>query len=88
MAQLEMFLTGDVSVGFGDLPHDGLKTVTLLDFMSKVRQYPNISCFGSFGVVVNKVLSASLAVSSSCETLHVICDSYIAESLKEGERVR
>ena len=34
-----------------------------------------------------KVLSDGLAVSSSCEALHIICDSYIAESLKERERV-
>ena len=64
------------------------ETVTLLDVMQMVRQYPNLSPFDHFGRVVNKVLWAGLAVSSSCKALHVICDNYIDESLKMGERVR
>ncbi|MES9880567.1 MAG: hypothetical protein ABW185_06755 [Sedimenticola sp.] len=86
MNVLEAYITDDV--GDGDMSHDDLKTVTLIDFMSKVRQYPNLSQFGNFGGVVKKVISAGLAVSRSSEALHIIFDSYIDESVKEGERIR
>ena len=33
-------------------------------------------------------MSAGLAVSSSCEALHIICDSYIDKSLKEERGAR
>ena len=39
-------------------------------------------------IMQHQFLSAMLAVSSSCEALHIICDSYIDKSLKDGERVR
>jgi len=48
--------------------------------MQMILQYPKLSCFEQFGVVVNKLLSAGLDVSSSCEASHVICDNYIDES--------
>ena len=51
----------------------------LANVMPMVRQYPNLSCFDNFDRVVKTFLSAGLAVSSSCEALHIICDSYIDE---------
>ena len=48
----------------------------------------------TISVALQKGMSVGLAVSSSCEALHInhnhnhICDSYIDKSLKEGERVR
>jgi len=62
MAHKEAYLTDDVGIGIGDLTHDRLKAIVLLDFMSVFRQYPNVD---NFLGVVNKVLSAGLAVFSS-----------------------
>ena len=47
---------------------------------------PQLIMLQQFRSSCKKVLSAGLAVSSSCEALHLIYDSYIDESLKEGER--
>ena len=58
MIQLQTYLTDDVGTRIAEFAHDGFKTITLLDFMSNVRQYPNLSHFTNFGGVVNKVLSA------------------------------
>ena len=33
------------------------------------------------------VLAPGLAVSTPCEAVHIICDSYIDKSLKEGEKI-
>ena len=69
MAQLVSYLLDDAGVDIADLSYDGLKTVTLLDFMQKTRQYLNLSSLGNFYGVVNKVMSARLAVHSSCDAL-------------------
>jgi len=58
MIQLHAYLADDVGTKIAELAHDGFKTITLLDFISIVRQYPNLSHFINFGGVVNKVLSA------------------------------
>ena len=72
----------------GNLPHDGLTTVTLLGVMLMVRHYPNLSYLGHFDQDVNKVVSTWMSVSLLCETLHRICNNYIDKSSEEGERVR
>ena len=67
---------------------DGLKTVTFLDFMSKIRQYTNLSHFNNFGAVVNSVVTAGIKLCPQSESLHILCDSNLDHSIKEGERLR
>ena len=65
---------------------DGLKTVTFLDFISKIRQYTNLSHFISFGAVVNSVVTAGIKLSPQSESLYiffVIATSIIPQ--KRGE---
>ena len=70
------------------LPESDLKTVVLLDFMSKVRQFPKLISSTNVGTVVKKVVNAGIKSAPSPEIVHVILDSYKDESVKEGERRR
>ena len=57
----------------------------ILDFMSKIRSFPNLSSFGTFAKAVTCVLSAGQSVCFRT-SLHVIFDRYLETSVKEGER--
>lgn len=59
----------------------------ILDFMSKVRSFPNLSSFGTFANAIRCALSAGQSLSSRT-SLHVIFDSYLESSVKGGERTR
>ena len=68
-------------------PVSNLKTDIILDFMSKVRQYRNLSSFTDFGQVIQRTLSATKNVCLA-DRLHIVFDSYCELSVKEGERIR
>ena len=59
----------------------------ILDFMSKIRSFTNLSSFGTFAKAITCVLSAGQSVCFRT-SLHIIFDSYLETSVKEGERIR
>ena len=66
-----------------------LATHVFLDFMSKVRQFPNLrSTFTNFGGVIQEVFNGAQRVCPSMAMLHIVFDSYKELSIKEGERIR
>ena len=67
-------------------PVSNLKTDIILDFMSKIRQYHNLSSFTDFGQVIQRTLSATKKVCPA-DRLHIVFDSYCELSVKEGERI-
>jgi hypothetical protein len=64
-----------------------MKTDVVLDFMSKIRQYPNLSTFQNFGQAITLVLASAKNI-CQCECAHFVFDSYCELSVKEGERAR
>ncbi len=64
-----------------------LVTHVLVDFMSKIRQFTNLQLFQNFGDAINCVLWSCSRMFPSVMT-HVIFDSYMELSTKEGERMR
>ena len=52
VAELEKYLVSSAMTETSNIYVDGLKTVTFLDFMLKIRQYTNLSHFNNFGAVV------------------------------------
>ena len=62
-------------------------SIIIVDFISKIRSFPNLCSFGTFGNAIKCVLSAGQSM--SCRTsFHVVFDSYIESSVKSGERTR
>ena len=61
-------------------------THVIVDFMSKVRQLP-LPQFADLGSVIDAVITSSACLCQS-EFVHLVLDSYIEMSLKEGERMR
>jgi hypothetical protein len=59
----------------------------IVDFMSKIRSYPNLSSFGTFSNAINAVLSAGQSICTRTG-LHVVFDSYMECSIKGGERLQ
>ena len=68
------------------LSDSGLETDVILDFLSKNRQYLNLSTFGKFGQAIQVTLSAAKHICQA-QRVHVVFDSYCELSVKEGERV-
>jgi hypothetical protein len=62
-------------------------THVVVDFMSKMRQMP-LSQFPNLGVVIDVIITSALSLSDSIQFIHLVLDSYIEMSLKEGERMR
>ena len=64
-----------------------LPTHVIVDFMSKMRQMPleNISTLGG---AINAVINSASSICEGPEYIHLVLDSYIEMSLKEGERLR
>ena len=64
-----------------------MKTNVVLDFMSKIRQYPDLSNFQNFGQLIKTSFSAAKHI---CEPdyIHLVFDSYFELSVKDGERAR
>ena len=68
--------------------HDtNLATHVVMDFMSRIRQMP-LAHFASLGAVINAIINSASSLSQKLESIHMILDSYIERSLKEGERLR
>lgn len=70
-----------------DFSASQMKTDIILDFMSKIRQYPNLSNFQNFGQAISAVLVYAKTICQS-ERVHLVFDSYCELSVKEGERAR
>ena len=59
----------------------------MVDFMSKIRQMP-LAQFPTLGAVINAIISSISSLCQEPEFIHLVLDSYIEMSLKEGERMR
>ena len=68
------------------LPDSSLKADVILDFLSKICQYPNLSTFGDFGQAIEVTFSAAKNICQA-KRVHVVFDTYCELSVKEGERV-
>lgn len=64
-----------------------LVTHVVVDFMSKVRQMP-LAQFANLGAVIDTIITSASYLSQEPEYIHLVLDSYIEMSLKEGERMR
>ena len=84
IAELENHLGKD---DYNFHPVSDLKTHTLLDFMSKTRQYGQLSRFDNIGQVLTNVIVHATDVCAS-EYSHLLFYSYFELSLKGGERSR
>ena len=81
IAEIEQHLAHeDMIFPYGD-------AAVILDFMSKIRSFPNLSSFGTFANAIRCVLSAG-QFQCSRTSLHVVFDSYLESSVKGGERTR
>ena len=81
IADLEKYLTVE------DMYFPGGDISVILDFMSKIRSFPNLASFGTFDRAISCVLSAGRSICSRT-SLHVVFDSYLESSVKAGERFR
>ena len=59
-AELEKYLVSSAMTETRNISVDGLKAVTFIDSMSRIRQYTNLSHFNNFGAVVNSVVTAGI----------------------------
>ncbi|KAL8622995.1 hypothetical protein ACOMHN_027116 [Nucella lapillus] len=64
-----------------------LPTHVVVDFMSKMQQMP-LTEFSTIGAAVIKVIESSTRLCHESDFIHLVLDSYIELSLKEGERMR
>lgn len=55
--------------------------------MSKIRQMP-LAEFPTLGAVINAIINSAASLCQKPELIHLVLDSYIEMSLKEGERMR
>ena len=68
-------------------PKSTLATHVVVDFMSKMRQMP-LARFPNLGALINAIISSTSSLCQEPEFIHLVLDSYIEMSLKEGERMR
>ena len=65
----------------------GSEAVIIVDFMSRIRSFCNLSSFGTIGNAIRCVLSTGQSLCSpTC--IHIVFDSYRELSIKSGERMR
>jgi len=64
-----------------------LPTHVVVDFMSKMRQMP-LAEFSTLGDVVTAVITSATSLCHESDYIHLVLDSYIEFSLKEGERMK
>ncbi|KAH3863596.1 hypothetical protein DPMN_026584 [Dreissena polymorpha] len=64
-----------------------LPTHVIVDFMSKMRQMPLAQC-STLGGAINAVINSASSICEGPEYIHLVLDSYVEMSLKEGERLR
>ena len=55
--------------------------------MSKMRQMP-LAQFPTFGAVISAIITSTSSICQGPEFIHLVLDSYVELSLKEGERMR
>jgi len=55
--------------------------------MSKMRQMPLVQ-LSTLGDVINAIISSASNVCRGPDFIHLVLDSYVEMSLKEGERLR
>ena len=65
-------------------PVSEMKTNVVLDFMSKIRQYPDLA---NFGQLIKTSFGAAKHICEP-EYIHLVFDSYFELSVKDGERAR
>ena len=64
-----------------------LATHVVVDFMSNMRQM-QLAHFRNFGAVIDSIINSASCLSQNVKFIHLVLDSYIEMSLKEGERMR
>jgi len=64
-----------------------IATHVVVDFMSKIRQM-SLAQFPNMGVVIDTIITSASSLCQNMKFIHVVLDSYIEMSLKEGERMR
>jgi hypothetical protein len=64
-----------------------LVTHVVVDFMSRMRQMPLVQ-FPNMGVVIEAIITSASSLCQNVKFVHLVLDSYIEMSLKEGERMR
>ena len=64
-----------------------MKTNVVLDFMSKIRQYPDLSNFQNFGHLIKTSFGAAKDICES-DYIYLVFYPYFELSVKDGERAR
>ncbi|KAH3725183.1 hypothetical protein DPMN_051018 [Dreissena polymorpha] len=64
-----------------------LPTHVIVDFMSKMRQMP-LAQFSTLVGVINVVINSVSSICEGPEYIHLVLDSFVEMSFKEGERLR
>ncbi|KAH3834837.1 hypothetical protein DPMN_108170 [Dreissena polymorpha] len=64
-----------------------LPTHVIVDFMSKMQQMPLAQCF-TLSDAINAVINSVSSTHEGPEFIHLVLDSYVEMSLKEGKRLR
>ncbi|KAH3752919.1 hypothetical protein DPMN_187545 [Dreissena polymorpha] len=64
-----------------------LPTHVIVDFMSKMRQMP-LAQLSTLDDAINAVIISASSICEEPEYIHLVLDSYVEMSLKEGERLR
>ena len=67
--------------------NSSLVTHVVVDFMSKMRQMP-LAQFPTFGAVISTIITSTSSICQGPEFVHLVLDSYVELSLKEGEHMR
>lgn len=83
MTSLEAHLHGQLDFS----PESPLETDVIVDFMSKIRQFSNVTSFRSFGELIFAVIQSGKHVCVSGR-IHLVFDSDKELSLKTAERLR
>ena len=81
IADLVKYLaSGDMHFPAGDVS-------VVIDFMSKIRSFPNLATFVTFKRAIGSVISAGRSICSRT-SIHIVFDSHLESSVKAGDRVR
>lgn len=70
-----------------DMNFSGGNLSVVVDFMSKIRSFPNLSSFETFDRAINCALAAGRSICTRTR-LHVVFDSYLESTIKACERFR
>ena len=81
IVELEKYLSNS------ECEFSGGSASVIIDFMSKIRSFSNMSSFDTFGQAVHCVLFAGHNLCNRT-SIHIVFDSYIENSIKSSERFR